>query len=107
MRQEVMALVNSGCPQTVWTPAYEDAVSAVVEQEPWRSSRYIAREFGLSQLRVQEYVTVQNGHANSYPFLSSAFGWLPLTLEISHALQSCLYVCSLTVEREASPYMHN
>lgn len=42
MRLEVMAHVNSGCPQTVWTPAYEDAVNAVVEQEPWRSSRYIA-----------------------------------------------------------------
>jgi hypothetical protein len=48
------ALVNSDRPRTVRTPANEDAIIAAVEREPWRSSRDIARELGLSQRRVLE-----------------------------------------------------
>jgi hypothetical protein len=48
------ALVNAGRPPTVRTPANEDDTTAAVEREPWRSSRDIARELGLSQPRVFE-----------------------------------------------------
>jgi hypothetical protein len=48
------ALVNAGRPRTVRTPANEDATIAALEREPWRSSRDIAREFGLSQPKVLE-----------------------------------------------------
>jgi hypothetical protein len=49
-----MALVNAGHLQTVRTRANVDAIISAVEQEPWRSSRDITRELGLSQLRVLE-----------------------------------------------------
>jgi hypothetical protein len=42
------ATVNAGRPRTVPTPANEDAIIAAVEREPWRISRDIARELGLS-----------------------------------------------------------
>jgi hypothetical protein len=45
------ALVNAGRPRTVRTPSNEDAVIAAVGRGPWRSSRVIARELGLSQPR--------------------------------------------------------
>jgi hypothetical protein len=48
------ALMNAGRPRTVRTPANEDAIIAAVEREPWRSSRDIARELGLSQPRILE-----------------------------------------------------
>jgi hypothetical protein len=46
--------VNASRPQTLQTPANEDAIIAAVEREGWRSSSDIARELGLSQPRVLE-----------------------------------------------------
>jgi hypothetical protein len=48
------ALVNAGRPRTARTPTNEDATTAAVEREPWRSSCDIARKLGLSQPRVLE-----------------------------------------------------
>jgi hypothetical protein len=42
------ALVNAGRPRTVRTPGNEDLIIAAVEREPWRSSRDISQELGLS-----------------------------------------------------------
>jgi hypothetical protein len=46
------AYLNRGRSWTLQTPSNEDAIIAVVEREPWRTSRDIAREFGLSQTGV-------------------------------------------------------
>jgi hypothetical protein len=51
-----LADVNAGRPRTVWTPTNEDAIITALEREPLRSSRDIAREFGLSQPRAFEEV---------------------------------------------------
>jgi hypothetical protein len=60
------ALANSGLPRTVRTPANEDAIIAALEREPWRSSRDIARELGLSQLRVLEVLHADQLHPYHY-----------------------------------------
>jgi hypothetical protein len=39
---------------SVRTPANEESITAVLEPEPWRSSRIIARELGLSHPRALE-----------------------------------------------------
>jgi hypothetical protein len=64
------ALVNAGRPRTVRTPANEDAKIAAVEREPWRSSRDIARELGLSQPRVLE--VLHDNQLNPYHYSRSA-----------------------------------
>jgi hypothetical protein len=60
------ALVNVGRPRTVRPPANEDAITAAVEREPWRSSRDIARELGLSQPRVLEVLHDDQLHPYHY-----------------------------------------
>jgi hypothetical protein len=60
------ALVNAGRPRTVRTPANEDAILAAVEREPWRSSRDIVRELGLSQPRVLEILHDDQLHPYHY-----------------------------------------
>jgi hypothetical protein len=60
------ALVNAGRPRTVQTPANEDDIITVVEREPWRSSRDIARELGLSQQRVLEVLHDDQLHPYHY-----------------------------------------
>jgi hypothetical protein len=60
------ALVNAGRPGTVRTPANEDAIIAAVEREPWRSSRDIERELGLSQPKVLEVLLDDQLHPYHY-----------------------------------------
>jgi hypothetical protein len=60
------ALVNAGRPRTVRTPANEDAITAAVEREPWKSSRDIARELGLSQQRGLEVLHDDQLHSYHY-----------------------------------------
>jgi hypothetical protein len=61
-----MALVNAGCPWTVWTTANKDAIVASVEWEPRRSSHDIAQELGLSQPRVLEVLNDDQLHPYDY-----------------------------------------
>jgi hypothetical protein len=61
-----LADVNAGRPRTVRTP--EDAIIATLEREPWRSSRDIAREYGLSQQRAFE--ELHDGQLESTPLSS-------------------------------------
>jgi hypothetical protein len=54
-REKRMENVNTGHPPIVRTPVNKVAVTVAVKREPWRSSREIARELGLSQPRVLKY----------------------------------------------------
>jgi hypothetical protein len=49
-----MEQVNVDRLLSVRTPANEEPITAVLELEPWRSSRIIARELGLSHPRALE-----------------------------------------------------
>jgi hypothetical protein len=69
VRQEVLtptAHVNAGRLWIVRTPTNEDAITADVERDPWRSSRDIARELGLSQPRVPEALHGEQLHPYHY-----------------------------------------
>jgi hypothetical protein len=66
LRGTTTALVNAGRPRTVRTPANEDDIISAVEREPWRSSRDIARELGLSQPRVLEVLHGDQLHPYHY-----------------------------------------
>jgi hypothetical protein len=65
------ALVSAGRPRTIRTPANEDAITAAVGREPWRSSRDIARESGLSQQRVLE--VLHDDQLQPYHYSRSAY----------------------------------
>jgi hypothetical protein len=46
--------VHTDRPWTVQIPAYKDAKTTAVERQPWRSSRNIVPELGLSEPKVFE-----------------------------------------------------
>jgi hypothetical protein len=64
------AHVNADRPRTVRTPANEDTIIAAAEREPWRSSRDIAKEFGLSQPSVLK--VLHDDQLHSYHYSRSA-----------------------------------
>jgi hypothetical protein len=59
-----MALVNVGCPWTVWTTVTEGVIIAAVKWQLWRSSHSILWKWELSQLRFLEVLLDQGCHAH-------------------------------------------
>jgi hypothetical protein len=60
------AVLKAGPSRTVRRPANEDAIIAAVEQEPWRSSRDITRELGVSKPRVHQLLHDSCIHTTHY-----------------------------------------